>query len=233
MYTESVENYLKAIYKLSSRQGGGYASTKAIAEVLEVRSASVSKMLQRLEKMGMVHHRSYQGVQLTSQGRRIALRTIRRHRLLETYLYEVLGYSWEQLHSEAELLEHYISDLFEAKIDEALGFPTHDPHGDPIPSKEGKMPDIQHIALANVEVPGEVVIARVPDSSAQFLCYLKEVGLLPKVSLKVLRKEPFNGPLLVVLGDREQVIGREVAGKIWVKKKRDLIDGGRIDEENS
>src|SRR6056297_3859017 len=147
--SQSVEDYLKAIYKLETDEKG--ASTTRIAESLDVSSASATNMVKRLSEMGLVDYESYKGASLTNSGRKIALEIIRHHRLLELYLLEVMGYSWDEVHEEAEKLEHHISERFEEKIAKLLDNPTHDPHGDPIPTKDGLIPEMDVEPLVNAE----------------------------------------------------------------------------------
>jgi DtxR family Mn-dependent transcriptional regulator len=213
MLSQAVEDYLKAIYKL---QGEGAASTTDIARVMNVSSASVTNMIKRLAGMGLVEHRSYRGVTLTPAGEKIALEIIRHHRLLELYLKEVMGYDWKTLHEEAEHLEHHISEEFESKIEELLGYPTHDPHGDPIPTREGVITEQAADPLTEVEVGRSVVIQRVSDENPELLHYLEDMGLMPRAELCVLDKAPFHGPITLRLHKKEHVIGHNVASHVFV-----------------
>ncbi len=222
MLSQAVEDYLKAIYKL---QGDGRVATNDIAQVMEVSSASVTNMLKRLTKMELVDHASYKGVRLTGAGTKVALEIIRHHRLLETYLKEIMGFSWSEMHAEAERLEHHISEEFEERIDEMLGFPTHDPHGHPIPTKDGQIADSATQTLAEVE-PGErVVVHHVSDADSDLLEYLEGAGLLPNSRVHVVEKEPFNGPITVAMDGAERVIGREVASHVFVAHERPFEAG--------
>lgn len=213
MLSQAVEDYLKAIYKL---QGESRAATNDIAEVMSVSSASVTNMLKRLTKMELVDHASYKGVRLTEAGTKVALEIIRHHRLLETYLKEIMGFSWSEMHAEAERLEHHISEEFEERIDEMLGYPTHDPHGHPIPTKDGHIADSATQTLADVEPGQRVVVHHVSDADSDLLEYLESAGLLPKSRVQVVEKQPFNGPITVAMDGTEQVIGREVATHVFV-----------------
>jgi DtxR family Mn-dependent transcriptional regulator len=213
MLSPAVEDYLKTIYKL---QGGSSASTTDIARTMDVSSASVTNMLKRLAEMKLVVYRSYRGVTLTPAGEKIALEIIRHHRLLELYLKEVMGYGWEQLHEEAEHLEHHISEEFESKLEEMLGFPTHDPHGDPIPTREGEIVHTADEPLSDVGVRRTVIVQRVADYDPELLHYLEDLGLMPKARVEVRLKAPFNGPITVRIDDQEQVIGHEVARHVFV-----------------
>lgn len=212
--SQSVEDYLKAIYKLESDEKG--ASTTRIAEALDVSSASATNMVKRLSKMGLVNYQSYKGATLTTSGRKIALEIIRHHRLLELYLLEVMGYSWDEVHDEAEKLEHHISEQFEDKIAELLDNPTHDPHGDPIPTKDGIMPEMEMESLINAEEGRHYLVSRVKNQDPELLRYLEKIGLLPGAKLTVKEKGPFRGPITLNVEDNEQVLGHEVAEHIYI-----------------
>jgi DtxR family transcriptional regulator, Mn-dependent transcriptional regulator len=190
MLSQAVEDYLKTIYKL---QRDGAASTSDIARTLDVSAASVTNMVKRLAQLGMAEHQSYRGVTLTPAGNKIALEIIRHHRLLELYLKEVMGYGWEQLHDEAEHLEHHISEEFESKIEAMLGFPTHDPHGDPIPTRDG-----------HVEAVADAPLTQIAP------------GLMPKAEVVVVEKAPFDGPLGVRIGEETRTVGFAVASNVFV-----------------
>ncbi len=212
--SQSVEDYLKAIYKLEADEKG--ASTSRIAESLDVSSASATNMVKRLSKMGLVNYQSYKGATLTTSGRKIALEIIRHHRLLELYLLEVMGYSWDEVHDEAEKLEHHISEQFEDKIAELLDNPTHDPHGDPIPTKDGIMPEMEMEALIDAEEGHRYMVSRVKNQDPELLRYLEKIGLLPGAKLTVKEKGPFKGPITLLVEDKEQVLGNEVAEHICI-----------------
>ena len=213
MLSQAVEDYLKTIYKL---EDGGPVATTEIARALEVSSASVTNMVKRLAQMKLVEHESYRGVRLTEAGRKIALEIIRHHRLLETYLKEILGYSWDQMHAEAEHLEHHISEEFEERIDALLGYPTHDPHGHPIPTPDLQIAETATAPLTDAEAGQHVVVHHVSDADPALLRHLEEVGLLPQARLEVLAKAPFNGPLTLRLAAGEQVVGHEIARNVFV-----------------
>ncbi|QXD17226.1 metal-dependent transcriptional regulator [Rhodocaloribacter litoris] len=212
MLSQAVEDYLKTIYKL---QGDGAASTTDIARALEVSSASVTNMIKRLAQMGLAEYQSYKGVTLTRAGEKIALEIIRHHRLLETYLKEILGYSWDKMHEEAEHLEHHISEEFESRIEEMLGYPTHDPHGDPIPTRDGRIAEPPGHPLAGFEAGRTVVVRRVADGDPELLTYLETLGLLPHARVEIVEKAPFNGPITVRVEGRQEIIGHEVAGQVF------------------
>ncbi|HBQ60311.1 MAG TPA: DtxR family transcriptional regulator [Balneolaceae bacterium] len=213
--SQSIEDYLKVIYVLQSE--GEKATTTNIANALEVSSASVTNMLKKLAKMNLLDHESYKGAKLTNSGKKIALEILRHHRLLELYLKEVMGYSWDQVHDEAEKLEHHISEQFEDRIAELLNHPTHDPHGDPIPTKDGVMPVMANLSIAEAEFDTPYIVGRVKDQDPELLRYLEKIGVLPGVKLKVVEKAPFNGPITVTLEEeQEQTIGNAVASEVYL-----------------
>lgn len=212
--SQSVEDYLKAIYILETEGDG--ATTTNIAETLDVSSASVTNMLKRLAGMNFIDHKSYKGATLTDAGRKIALEILRHHRLLELYLKEVMGYSWDEVHEEAEKLEHHISEQFEDKIAELLDHPTHDPHGDPIPTKDGVMPDMASLSVCDADEEKSYIIGRVKDQDPELLRYLEKTGVIPGVKLTILEKAPFEGPIRVLLEEEEKTLGYAVAKQIYL-----------------
>lgn len=212
--SQAVEDYLKTIYKLESEGVG--ASTTKIAEAMDVSSASATNMIKRLSKMGLVDYRSYKGARLTKTGKKIALEIIRHHRLLELYLLEVLGYSWDEVHDEAEKLEHHISEQFEDKIAELLNDPDYDPHGDPIPTKEGVMPEMETVPLVKAREEQSYIISRVKDQDPDLLRYLEKLGLLPGTKVRIIEKAPFKGPVTLLVEETEQTLGFDVAKNIFV-----------------
>jgi DtxR family Mn-dependent transcriptional regulator len=173
-------------------------------------------MVKRLAQMGLAEYQSYKGVTLTKAGNKIALEIIRHHRLLETYLKEVMGYPWDKMHEEAEHLEHHISEEFEQKLEEMLGYPTHDPHGDPIPTRDGQIAAVAGAPLTEAKPGKDHIVQRVSDADPALLTYLEELGLMPGALVKVVRCAPFNGPLTLHIEDREQIVGHEVAGSVFV-----------------
>ena len=214
--TRSVEDYLKAIYHLSSQ--GGFAATSDIAASLEVAPPSVSGMVKRLSETGLIEYVPYRGVTLTPQGRRAALKMIRRHRILEVYLTQQLGYDWGGVHEEAERLEHAVSDTLIERMAGALGQPQYDPHGAPIPTAAGEIEEADLIALADVPVGTEVELRQVGTRDPARLRYLAEQGLVPGTRLTVTDRQPFNGPTMVRLGETTRVVGRELATAIWCRE---------------
>ena len=215
MISHAMEDYLKAIYVLG--QDGKKVSTSRLAENLECSAASVTNMLQKLASLKLVQYQPYQGGDLTEAGTRVALEVIRHHRLIELYLKEVLGYSWDKVHAEAEELEHVISEELEERIDKALGYPTRDPHGHPIPGKDGTMTDERLPSLWEVPESTDVIVARVDDRNASVLRYLDSLGIHPEVEMHVLEKAPFNGPLLIELGKAKHSLSEELARQIFVR----------------
>ncbi|MBI4572715.1 MAG: metal-dependent transcriptional regulator [candidate division NC10 bacterium] len=217
MISEAVQDYLKTIYKL--QEDTGVVSTSALAEAMEVAAASVTGMVKKLASLKLVRHHPYQGVVLSKAGEKMALEVIRHHRLLELYLAEALGYSWDKVHEEAERLEHVISEEFEEKIFEALGRPTRDPHGDPIPAKDGTVVAAEHDRLSDLEPGATGVIRQVSDSDAEVLRYLGTRGLVPNAPVEVLEKAPFNGPVTVKTRETSHVLGRDLAQHIRVETR--------------
>lgn len=214
MLSQAVQDYLKTIYKLEEN---GPVSTTSIAKELSISGASVTGMLKRLATMKLVDYNSYKGVKLTSEGKKIALEIIRHHRLLELYLKEALGFPLDKIHDEACRLEHYISEEFVEKIDAILGNPEFDPHGHPIPTKEGLIHLNNEQLLLHVETGKSAIITRLSDSDPEMLAYFEKKGLIPGVNVKLIDKAPFNGPLTVFYGGETQIIGNEIAKSIYVE----------------
>ena len=206
--TRSVEDYLKAIYQLSPE--GRPASTSEIANLLALSPPSVTGMVKRLSEHGLLEHVPYRGVQLTEDGRRAALRMVRRHRLIEAYLVEFLGYSWDTVHEEAERLEHAVSDTMVERMAGALGHPSVDPHGDPIPAADGSIHELACTALADVPVGETVEIRRVNESQPERLRYIGSLGLRPGVHVRVVDRQPIDDLVTIEVGTEKQVIGREL-----------------------
>ena len=214
--TEAVQDYAKAIYSLW-RRSDEPVSTSAIADRLDVSPASASAMVKRLASLGLVAHEPYRGVELTPAGRRVALEVMRHHRLLELYLAEALGMPWDRVHKEAEVLEHAISPELSELIARKLGNPTHDPHGDPIPTPDGEIEERRTRALADLE-PGERgTFARVSDADPEMLRYLSERGIAPGATLELVGREPFDGPLTVRTRKREHALGVGLARAMRVE----------------
>ena len=216
--SEAIEDYAKAIYALAQR-GHGPVGTSELAERLGVTPATATAMLKRLDERGLVRHRRYRGVTLTDAGEKVALEVIRHHRLLESYLSDVLGMPWDRVHEEAEVLEHYISEELEALIAAKLGNPSHDPHGDPIPGPDLAPPGEEGRPLDDLQPGDRATFSRVSDSDPSMLRYLAERGITPGVTLKVAARQPFGGPLLVEVGGREHALGAELVRRILVTEK--------------
>jgi len=216
--TVAVQDYAKAIFTLESRDGA--ASTTDLAALLEVRPASVSGMLRKLSALGLVEHERYRGVRLTERGRRVALEVIRHHRLVELFLVESLGMTWDEVHAEAEVLEHALSEELEELIAAKLGDPTVDPHGDPIPSRELKLAEIPAPTLEELE-PGEAAtFVRISDAEPEMLRFLGERGIVPGARLKLVERQPFDGPLFVRVGRNVHVLGATLARAMHVQREQ-------------
>jgi DtxR family Mn-dependent transcriptional regulator len=213
--TASVEDYLKTIFELETRAGA--AGTNEIAAALHIAAPSVSGMLRRLAQQGLVTHEPYKGVQLTREGRRAALRTIRRHRVIESYLTRALGYPWDRVHDEAERLEHSASDDLIDRMATAIGEPATDPHGAPIPKRDGTLtaePLLETLAELGEGDPAR--IARVSDCDGERLRYLATLGITLGTQVEVVSREPYDGPIAIRIGARRRVIGPELARHILV-----------------
>jgi DtxR family Mn-dependent transcriptional regulator len=208
----AVQDYLKAIYALES--AGERVTTSALARRMAVSAPSATAMTKRLDELGLVERVPHRGVALTEEGRLAALEILRHHRLLERYLVDRLGLSLDQVHAEAELLEHALSEELEAKIDAELGYPTHDPHGDPIPDRELRLVHGESRTLLDLEPGARGSISRVPDDDSELLRYLGELGLVPDARVEVLAQAPFGGPVTVRTASGEHAISRELADRI-------------------
>lgn len=215
--TPSMEDYLRAIYLLQQQVGD--VSTSALGEQLGgFKPGSVTGMVKKLAELNLVDYTRYQGVRLTAAGQKIALEVIRHHRLLELYLVQALGYSWDEVHEEADALEHYISEKLEARIAAHLGQPAFDPHGDPIPDVHGVLPDHKDTRLADM-VPGSTArIVRVADQHADRLRYLADLGLVPGVEVLVLAVAPFDGPLSLQVAAARLAVDARLAQTIIVER---------------
>ena len=214
-----VEDYLKAIYELE--RVGEPASTNDIALRLGVAPASVSGMMRRLAEQKLITHEPYHGVRLTTDGRQAALRTLRRHRILECYLTEVLGYPWDRVHEEAEQLEHAASEELIERMAAALGDPAQDPHGAPIPTRDGRVEEATRRTLAEVAQGERLRVRRVEDEDAERLRYLAELGIRPGALVRILDKAPFDGPITLWVDDAgggaTRAIGVGLAQQVFVE----------------
>ena len=212
----SVEDYLKAIYELE--RTGEAAETNAIARLLGIAPASVSGMVRRLVEQGLITHERYRGVRLTNVGRRAALKTLRRHRVIEAYLTSALGYSWDRVHDEAERLEHAASDELIDRMASAIGEPETDPHGAPIPTRDGTLRERSLVPLANLDPGATARVERVSDRNADRLRYLAELGIVPGAKVQVIAREPFEGPIALRVENSPRTIGVELANHVLVSQ---------------
>jgi DtxR family Mn-dependent transcriptional regulator len=214
--SRSVEDYLKAIYGLSER--GDAASTSAIADALAVQPASVTGMVKRMAESGLLEHAPYRGVRLTDRGVREALKVLRRHRIIETYLCERLGFAWEDVHEEAERLEHAASDTLVERMAAALQFPSHDPHGAPIPTSAGEIETIEFSTLADTLPGASVRVRAVRDEDPDRLRFIEAAGLTPGTAIRVEANVRAEGVVRVTVADREEVraVRRDLAALIYV-----------------
>lgn len=216
MLSFSEENYLKAIYHLSVESGGS-VSTNSIADNLDTKAASVSDMIRKLSEKGVVSYRKYHGVTVSDEGRQVALNVIRKHRLWETFLVEKLRFNWDEVHDVAEQLEHIHSPLLVKRLDEFLGYPKFDPHGDPIPDENGEFNCKSREPLSSVEVGTYGIIVAVNDSSAPFLQYVDKIGLYLGAKVKIVSKEEFDGSLELIIDNHQKIfVSKEVSENIWL-----------------
>lgn len=215
-FSKNVQDYVKTIYALQNRQRP--VSNSALKAQLNISAPAVSEMIQTLVKLNLVHYEPYQGVELTATGERVALEVIRHHRLLELYLYEALGVPWDEVHAEAEQLEHALSANLAERIAERLGQPQFDPHGAPIPSRDLSLPE-QHggpLLAASLNLPLRIV--EVDDASPELLRYLATLGLVPGRQVILRERAPFDGPLHVQVGEQIHAIGQQTATAIRVEE---------------
>ncbi|MBI2824215.1 MAG: metal-dependent transcriptional regulator [Planctomycetia bacterium] len=221
MASLTVENYLKTIYQISGRQGGEPAATGQVATALSVSPGTVTSMLKTLADSGLATYTPYEGAKLTPSGAALALRILRRHRLIELFLTKTLELSWDEVHEEAENMEHAVSDLLVDRIDAYLGYPRVDPHGDPIPRADGSLEDEQQLTLADCEVGSQFRFARVIDQSPEFLRYLSEAGLPLGAVGRVTANRAEAGIVTVTIAGQDTTLGRAAAEKILVAAVED------------
>ena len=213
---QAIEDYLKTIYKLELEESP--VSTSRIAEARRVKPGSATSMIQRLNRLNLVNYQKHYGVTLTDAGREIALEVIRHHRLVELYLIEALGFSWDEVHEQADILEHVIGEKLEERIAAALNYPEFDPHGDPIPTKEGQIVSVDTQRLSTIPAGSTATISRIPDDAdGELLRYLASLGLTPGANIQVAEIAPFDGPLTIILNDETLIIGNKVAESILVE----------------
>lgn len=217
MPTISVENYLKAIYHLSQQAEDKRVKTKALADHLSLSLPSVTSMLKSLGDEGLVEYTRYKGASLTGRGRKEALNVIRKHRLVEVFLVTTLDYTWDEVHAEAERLEHAISDELAARMDHFLSYPRFDPHGDPIPDAHGQLPEREIIPLDQAPALVELRIDRVTDQDPELLRYLKRLGLVPMAKCTILEVVSYDGQVSLEVAAQEVTISHAVASRLLVK----------------
>lgn len=215
--THAMEDYLKAVYRL--QESNAQVTTHQLTEALGVTGPSVTNMVKRLASLRLLRHSPYRGVELTESGEKVALEIVRHHRLLELYLSETLGVPWDAVHAEAERLEHHLSDDLEDRMDSALGFPTRDPHGDPIPARDGSVATVSDIAMLDLVAGSIATITRVSDRDPEQLRYLGELGLRPGARVRIMEQLPFDGPIRLTVGDHGHehiIISRTLAAAVLV-----------------
>jgi len=218
--SDTMRDYLGEIYRLG--HGNAWVSTTALADVLDVSGPASVRMARRLHEAGLVDHLPYKGIQLTPHGKKVALLNIRRHRLVELFLVEVLGFGWHEVHDKADQLQKGVNQAIEDRMDELMDHPLSCPHGDPIPTRQGEMPELNDKPLT-VVAPGKAgAITRVKTREPEKLQYLAEIGLVPGTSFELVNRAPFNGPLRLRVGRHEQVIGTELAAALWVQLSREV-----------
>ena len=216
MVTFSEENYLKAICHLSNH-GNESVSTNAIAKKIKTKASSVTDMIKKLAEKDLVNYKKYQGVELTESGRRMAVSVIRKHRLWEVFLVRKLNFSWDEVHEVAEQLEHIHSEKLINQLDAFLEFPTVDPHGDPIPDKNGNIKKTEKVLLAQITDSEQYVCIGVDDSSAEFLKYLDKHKIALGTQFKVIAKESFDESMVIEIENRQLTVSKEVANNLYVK----------------
>lgn len=215
MASEQIENYLKNIYKLQSNEGK--VTTSSLSEKLQISPASVSEMIKKLAEEGSITHTPYKGVELTEEGKKLALRIIRKHRLWEMFLVEVLHFGWDEIDQEAERFEHVMSDKMEDKIDEVLGHPLIDPHGDPIPTKKGMIKYEIGSSLSKANEGTTVRVLRVSDSNSEMLHYVSSIGISLNKNIFIKQKMSFDNSMLVMINSKEINISSTIAENIFVE----------------
>ncbi|MBX3173698.1 MAG: metal-dependent transcriptional regulator [Gemmatimonadaceae bacterium] len=213
--TGQAEDYLKAIYEVEQR--GSAAGTNDIAARLGIAPASVTGMIQRLSRLGLVSSERYKGARLTEAGRTAALQLIRRHRIIESYLVQRLGFGWDNVHDEAERLEHAASDELIDRMAAAIGNPTEDPHGAPIPAADGTVDESRAEPLLTIAEGGQATVVRMSDRDPAFLRYLDEIGIRPGASVRVVHRAPFDGPITLTVDGAERIVGTNVAARVFIR----------------
>jgi len=213
----TIEEYLEAIYKLQERNGS--AKTTELAKQLRVALGTITNTVESMEKQSLIVHHPYKGVKLTAKGRKIALDVVRRHRLSERLLVDILRMEWSKAHDAACKLEHAFADKeLSRPLEEALGHPKTCPHGNPIPSESGKLTEEQSDVLMSLNAGEKGIIVKVTDEREDILQYLGKLGLVPGASVEIEEKAPFNGPIMVRVGSANYALGKNVASVIWVRR---------------
>lgn len=219
-----MQRYAAEIFRLQEDHAS--VTLSLLAASADTSLQATSRMIRRLKEAGLITHERYRGVRLTGDGERTALPCIRRHRLSEVFLVHVMGFQWEDVHDLADVLEPGINQVLEARMDEITGHPTHCPHGDPIPSRDGTLPALHDVCLADLEPGTTGKISRVRTHNQDMLRYLADLGMVPGVRFRLLARAPFNGPLRIGVGSQEQVLGRDLASTLWVNIGEDAPSGG-------
>ena len=214
MNRQAIEDYLKTIYELAETESP--VSTNRVAEARGVKASSATNMMQKLSRLGLVCYEKHRGVTLTDEGQAIALETIRHHRLVELYLTRELGYGWEEVHEEAERLEHVLSEKLAERMAAVLGDPAFDPHGDPIPGRDGSLVRPPTRPMSDLKQGSVATVSRVDDGNSELLCYLDELGIRPGTEFTLLESAPFEGPLTIEVGAKTKIVGRKAAESIYV-----------------
>jgi DtxR family transcriptional regulator, Mn-dependent transcriptional regulator len=218
--TSKMRDYLTEIYRLTDRgsaQDDGYISTSALADLLDVSAPAVNRMVTKLKEDSLLDHEPYQGIRLTPSGKREALKELRRHRIAEAFLVNVMGFGWHEVHEEADRMSQGLSETVAERMAAMAGDPTHCPHGEPIPSREGELPELNDQLLSDAESNIDLEITRVRTRESDRLEYMAALGLLPGTHLQVLHKAPFNGPLQLKVGSEYRIVGHNLAELIKVK----------------
>lgn len=218
MLSFAEENYLKTIYHLSEGTGNP-VSTNAIADTLNTRAASVTDMIKKLSNKGVITYQKYRGVRVSEEGQKAALQVIRKHRLWEVFLVQKLKFNWDEVHEVAEQLEHIKSPLLIKRLDEFLGYPKYDPHGDPIPDESGEFKAKPQVALSDCKIGHDGVVVAVKDASAAFLQYVDKIGAYIGAKIKVIDRLEFDGSLEILIDNKKTVfISKEVSENIWIEE---------------
>lgn len=217
--SRTMRDYLAEIYRLADRgqDDSGYISTSALADLLDVSAPAVNRMVTKLKESGLLEHEPYQGIRLTDLGQREALKQLRFHRIAEAFLVKVMGFGWHEVHDEADRMSQALSDTLAERMNAMAGYPTHCPHGEPIPTAEGELPRFQDDLLVNAPLNVDLEITRVRTRESDRLEYMAALGLLPETHLQVLHKAPFNGPVQLKVGSEYRIVGHNLAELIKVK----------------